>query len=1392
MSEKPESSFQDQQSNNTVTGIPIKKRLLAWTKSASPPSGMVSCKTEGSESSAKTPILSEVDPTQVKKARKHSFGPAIDIRPVPPGCQHEAVGRGGLNLVLGNDEKAGKIEEPTVDNRSMFPQGLLSEFRVPPHLSAGEKNTKDKVILDSKSTLSGACKIEEPATDNSSMSPQELLSKLRAPYLSAVKGNADGKIIPNSDSTWQGASNITISTGASLGPPLMEDGVTPPSTVLSGLFNDGQHLDGISVKVETMDSCSHSLALAGQYSQLKKQSDSEKAKPCHKDRLNWDLNTVMEAWEGSSGEATMNHEDTNDLGLVDKFSLGGVHMEANRTDLTVGQSGIVDTDHNPNLSTLSLSTSEDLSSHAGLDLQLRPPCKANLGLNLAVSSHLAELNSVAEMSELSLSLSGNVDFDACESGKTKSFDEKSQNTIKEVNLSSTKIIGSRPVKCEPCGGKVHEAANSASSSNMKSATSSNSKITSVSVVKPEPREEPSQQCCEEPRQILYGEFDKNNFVSSGTYVVENAKAMDLFSDHAKIGLVSGISTSADNTSVATGVVGTDMNLPSQSLAPDCGTSHYSEGVRNDANGSCNEDRAIGETPRNLFKPAVAQGKDVNAACEGFGLAAVTSSLPAERVGSDEKGSITTNDLSSVIGTTGSNDDKLATHKTNVVENNEEKNSSHQLEKSSHHGITETDEQKVCVEISDAMLGINEHKTHKSGDADGIKTPAPREGERDDFEDGEVRDPILHDEGGDRVLPGEDSSEKREANQLDGSPAAVDAPLKMPLDEGVLEIKVENPEESKIVDDGLCADERDSCISTADNQQEVLAVECLNVTTSKKQVTKTTQKFTVNNMVNGKGCETKSNPKRDALARVDKGSNDKTSSTPENSKGVDMIPEKHLPRKDASLKVNLGKQESGKEKQSRIIKLTSVTDRPSHGKVKSNDNKSPLMQSEEDKMTDRPVLRSKPYSREIRDGFCRDRYQKFTSDRNQDQYSGKHRSDLIRMRERGNTHPDGSHYIKNVEAENVFHRFKKSTGMRYPRHNNSSEIAYIAPDCRVVRKHGEDESSNLSRLPARRRSPGPADREGHPVMGVQVAGRSFISPGRCIGRDIPDSLPLNADEKRMRALPDVMGDLPLRAQHRLQFEREENTYIRRERRSLSPRPRRGIPLRFRNECSPHQWSPPRRSPNMYEGHPELGHIRSPSLLTHDRMRSPRQRPCFPEDVIVRRPESPQSFMTRMSDDARELHLRRNDCMRPDRVLERNMQRFDMIDPRETTEEEYLENLHYSQFCELAGGDERVDVRRVCEERRGFVRPIRQRFNASEDEGNLHNHAGDGPPTFRFRPEAMEGFSERGGSRDFNGHIQGRPGNVHDRLHGIDEREQYHGRQGWSEADFAGVRPKRRRM
>ncbi|KAH7677964.1 hypothetical protein IHE45_07G118300 [Dioscorea alata] len=1327
MSEKPESSVQDQQSNNTVAGIPIKKRLLAWTKSSSPPSGVLSCKTEGSGSSTKKHILTETDPTQVKKARKHSIEPAIDIRPVPPGCQHEAVGKEGLNLVLGHDKEAGKIDKPTIDNRSMFPQGLPSEFRVPPHLSAGEKSTEDKVILNSKSALPGACKVEEPATGNTSMPPQELLSKVRASsYLPAVKENAEGKIIPNSDSTWQGASKITISTGTSLGHPLMENGVTPPSTVLSGLFNDGRHLDGISVKVEKMDSCSNTLPLVGQYSQLKKQ----------KNRLNWDLNTVMEAWEGSSGESTMNHEDANDLGLVDKCSLAGVHVEPNRTDLTVGQSSTLDTDHNPNLSTLSLSTSEHFSSHAGLDLQLRPPCKANLGLNLGVvSSHLAELNSIPEMSELSLSLSGNVDFDTSGSGKPKYFDEKSQNTTKEVNLSSTKIIGSRPVKCEPCDGKFYEAPNSASSSNMQSATSSNSKITSVSVVKPEPREVPSQQCREEPAQLLSGEFDKNNFVSSGTCVAENAKVMDLFSDHAKIGLVSGISTSADNTSsVTTGVVGTDMNLPSQSLSPDCGTAHYSEGVQNNANESCSENSTYGEASCNLLESAVAQGKDVNAACEAFELAAVTSSLPVEHVGSDDKGSITTNDLSSVIGTTGSNDEKLATHETSVIENNEKKNSSYQFDKSSHFTITETDE--------------HERKTHQSGDVDGIKRSAPKEGERgDDFEDGEVRDPILHAEGGDRVLP--------------------DVPLKIPLDEGVSEIKVENPEESKIVDDSLCADERDSCISTADNQQEVSAVGCLNVTTSKKQVTKTTQKFTVNNMVNEKGCETKSNPKRDALARNDKGGNDKSSSTPENSKGLDMIPEKHLPIKDASLNVNLGKQESGKEKQSRIIKLTSATEKSSYGKVKSNDNKSPLMQSEEDKMTDRPFMRNKPYFRETRDGFCKDRYQKFTSDRSQDQYSGKHRSDLIRMTERGNTHPDGSH---------VFPRFKKSTGMRYPRHNNSSEIAYIPPDCMVARKHGEDESSNLSRLSSRRRSPGPVDREVHPVMGVQVAGRSFISPSRCIARDISDSLPLNADDKRLRGLPDVMGDLSLRSQHRLQFEREENAYIRRVRRSSSPRPRRGIPMRFRNECSPHQWSPPRRSPNIYEGHPELGHIRSPPILTHDRMRSPRQRPCFPEDVIVRRPGSPQSFMTRMSDDAREIHLRRNDCMRPERVLERNMQRFDMIDPRETTEEEYLEHLHYNHFCE---------------ERR-FVRPIRQRFNASEDEGSLHNHAGDGPPTFRFRPEAMEGFSERGGSRDFNGHIQSRPGNVHDRLHGIDEREQYHGRQGWSEADFAGVRPKRRRM
>ncbi|KAJ0979402.1 hypothetical protein J5N97_014876 [Dioscorea zingiberensis] len=1361
MSEKTGYSLQDQQSSNSVLAIPIKKRHLAWTHSVSPPSGAVSCMSEGSKPSAEKPLLSETDPTIAKKAKKHSLEADVDMKAAASGYHRESVGKGGLNLVSELDKGACKVEEPTIDNRSIFPQESPSVVLASAHLSAGERNSEGKNIANS------------------------------------------------SKPTWHRVSTVTGSlvTSGSFGHPQAEYGVTPTSVVLSGLPGDGQHTDGVSVKLEKVDSCSHDLASEGQYSQLNKQSGFEtKTKPSHQNRLNWDLNTTMETWEGSLGELVMNHGDTKGFELLDNHhigqeagSLASAQMEANGTDLTVGKSSFIEIDHNRNLSYLSMSTSEHSSFQAGLELQLRPPCKSNACLNLGVSSPLGELNPIAEMSQLSLSLSGNLDLSACCSGKAKPFDERSQNTSKQVNLRSTKVVDCRPVKLELCDRNIHEEAptpNSACSSNMKSAASCNTNITSMSTVKPEPCEEPSQHFMK-PGQLLHGESDKHNFIPSSTSL---PSAMDLFSDHVKIGLVSRVTTSADITpSVTAGLEGMPMNMPSQSLAPDCVTLR----IRNGANESCNDDGVSAEASHNLLESLSAQGEEANAASEAFRLPAATSSLPVEPINYDIKGSIATANLCTVIGTPASNDDMLL-----FAEKDEEKINSRQFDSNSNHGRNEIDEQKfVPGEILGELPGYNEHKSHNPGDVDCIKEPAIKGGERDDFEDGEVRDPILHeDEAGGCVLHGEGSSEKRGENQVHGSTDRIDVTLKMPMDEGVTQRKMEIPEESKNGDGSLCIDERDSCTSTADNQQAVLAVGQPSVSSSKKKLIKTAQKRTVDHSVNDKSCGTKSTSCRDAPSTVDKGTGDKKSGNLESSKGPDVMPDKNLPKKDVPLKVNLGKQEIGRDKHSRIIKLSSPTDKPSYGRVNSNNNKSPLVQSEKDKMTDKSIMRSKPYSRETRDGFSKDRVQKFGSDRNQDQSFGKRGSDPMRVKPRDNTHPDALHCIKNPEPEHVFERLKKSTSFRYPRHSNSTEVGYVTSDCsipsggRVLRQPSDDETPNLSRLPSRRRSPGPVDREGHPGIGVQVSGRSFISPGRCIGRDISDLLPFNSDEKQMRNMPDGMLDLPLRTQQRLQFEREENAFIRRERRSLSPA-HRGIPsLRLRHEylksasrargCSPQQWSPSRRSPNIFDGHPELAHCRSPPIITHDRMRSPRQRPFYREDVMVRRPGSPQQFITRMPEDVRELHLRRNDLMRSGRVGERNMTRFDMIDPRDAAEEEYFEHLRYNELCELA--DERVDSRRICDERRGFVRPIRQRFSAGEDEG-LHSHVEDGPPRpFRVRSDAMEAYPDRGGSRDFNGHMRNRVGNVHDRLRGLEEREQYHGRQGWPEADFADARLKRRRL
>lgn len=150
---------------------------------------------------------------------------------------------------------------------------------------------------------------------------------------------------------------------------------------------------------------------------------------------------------------------------------------------------------------------------------------------------------------------------------------------------------------------------------------------------------------------------------------------------------------------------------------------------------------------------------------------------------------------------------------------------------------------------------------------------------------------------------------------------------------------------------------------------------------------------------------------------------------------------------------------------------------------------------------------------------------------------------------------------------------------------------------------------------------------------------------------------------------------------------------------------------------------------------------------------------------------------------------------DRVLPRNTRRFDFIDPRERTDnDEYVRGpIRPGRFNEL-GGDERVDERRKCGDRRGLVCSFRPPFNGADGE-NLHFHPDDGPGSSRICPEADSEFIERRNlrEREFDRRIKNKPGIASSRVRSMEEEEgnYRHGGQLWQDDGFDDVSQMKRR-
>ncbi|KAK6933273.1 hypothetical protein RJ641_036167 [Dillenia turbinata] len=703
-------------------------------------------------------------------------------------------------------------------------------------------------------------------------------------------------------------------------------------------------------------------------------------------------------------------------------------------------------------------------------------------------------------------------------------------------------------------------------------------------------------------------------------------------------------------------------------------------------------------------------------------------------------------------------------------------------------------------------------------------------DEDDYEDGEVREPLLHaDVGGSTSDKTEEdnagcdhSGQKLES--LGGAIGVPDTSLNV-------REKDKKPEGSAYVE----ADDSKNCDETIldrkelgiDKDSSLAKPVCIEIPTCVAEK-RTTERVIRRRILDRSG-------KRDSLKGHGAGASDATDQSQgsvvaggqginEMTKGSELggKSDPNLPQKETVLHRDEGaKESSGGGSRSRIITLPRASN-TSPLNARSMSGRSLTSRTGRDRRTDLEFEGDKLHSRGSRDEIYADGSLKFFRERNQDQALRNSRLSFIRGRERGSNRVDAVRGDWDSDRDFATEHYDGPEDFRLSRRKFISpvsdielETCTIAPDGAVAgtgrggRKPLNDEAPVFRHLSLRRRSPG--GREGPTMRSIPMVHRlpRNISPSRCIQKDNSELVGLRHNQKFVRgAMSDDMVD-PLFARSQLPYEGVEGHLIRSERnfptiqRRCIPRARSKSPIRSRTR-SPCPWSSPRRrTPDGFEGHPYLGPRRSP-IYRMERMRSP-DRACYLGEIVGRRHVSPP-YLCRTSDDLRDIDsLGDNSHVRPimpyrrspsGRILPRGPRRYDIIEPRERTEEgnEFIVGpLHSGRFHDLAGdgnGDERKKF-----DGRGPVRSIRPPFTGGDDE-NFRFRVDSGPRV-RFCPDGDLELHERGNlrEREFYRRTKGRTGNISRTTRNSEEQDgNYgHGAQVWHEDGFDDVsRVKRRRF
>ncbi|XP_043699451.1 uncharacterized protein LOC122650188 isoform X2 [Telopea speciosissima] len=1065
----------------------------------------------------------------------------------------------------------------------------------------------------------------------------------------------------------------------------------------------------------------------------------------------WDLNTTMDTWEDSMNDASTSHRlrgpDGSDgvatLGTVPVISSAvRVFGEPERAGVTIGKDVLDKNEYKSKLHSFSNLHDRQTVSDDLLNLCLSPsglqsrfsqerPCMRRKIDSMGVETNL-KLSETLVSSASKLNMVGSI-------VKSEPPDEVNKLDFRTANANSVNFSDIRIVKSEQLEDHSQESLKSLSTSNMK--------LVDHGFVKSEP-------VCKNNQVVLKAVEEIQSQLEQATCTAGVSIIRD------------GLHCSEIPTRMETfGTRGLSHPSESHTSAVD---------IPKSAEVSCQSDLPPC-TKETSVKDDVTQE-----ACGSYGgVDSDVGHVASESVGQDAK--------ESKMGVV-----MIATSETKGSGGIDPESSRLKLTRELHsdsyqHGeVAESDEEKI--NISTDMLEDDSYDTGYESDgshAMGVTSVEDKQhrGE-DDFEDGEVREPLLHKSG---------VCEEKEKQQIDYDG------------------------ESENRDDGMCGDH----VSTSTGEDRGAKIEeigesnnafcggeCNNSLLNEKNDQDMGKVATSQESLGVEMLSTGSDKK---VTTIGDGQSDAISEQEDVKADPGEINHLVLPNAEPSIDGDESTKDRGTRR--RIINLSRASNgSSSSSKLRTIPGRSLPSITEKEIYTDVVFKGDKMHSEGNRDESYNDGVRKFERERNQDQAVGNSGSDFLHSRGRVDNRLDSLHGDWDSDHDFGSEHYSGPT-LRLPRSKNAVAVAaaklecsgfIVAPDGTVVgsgrggRKPLNDDLSVFCHPLSRRRSP--VGREGPGTHMVRRPTRD-VSPDRCPGG-------LRHEEKFLRGRPEDFLD-PVFSHSQPQYERVDPFLI--GGRSFSPGHRRVPPRvpRIRSKSpprtrSPGPWSSPRRSPDGFDGHPAMTRRRSPPVYRMDRMRSPHQRPCFANDMVGRRHGSPP-YMPRLPNEMREMgSSREHEHPRPfisnrspsGRVLPRNNRRFDMIDPRERTEnDEYFGGpMRSNRFHELGG--EGVDERRKCNERRGPIRSFRPPYNGTHVE-NFRFHFEDGPRPNQLCPEADTEFHERGNfrGREFDRRLKFRPGNMHRRTRSIEEQEENyrHDGQGWNDAGFDDVaRVKRRRF